>query len=107
MSKTVSIIIITYNRPNDLLELLQSLNKQNSLAALEETLVLNNASTTSYDDVLNFSKKNAELKINFITLPHNLGVAGGRNYLMKLAKGDLLLVLDDDVVFSKPNDFLF
>ena len=105
MGNTVSIIIITYNRPKDLLDLLHSLNKQDSLEDLEETIILDNASTVSYDDVKAFAEQHPRLKTTFISVPENLGVARGRNLLMKRAKGNLLLVLDDDVLFTATSDF--
>ena len=52
MPNRISIIIITYNRAADTLELLQSLSTQENKAEfLEETLVLNNASAENYDAV--------------------------------------------------------
>jgi GT2 family glycosyltransferase len=105
MQERVSILIITYNRPKDLLELLQSLVRQTGLSALEETLILDNASTESYEEIKELGQQHPELKINFITAPENLGVARGRNFLMSRAKGSLYMVLDDDVVLYQPTDF--
>jgi len=48
MTESISILIITYNRPDDLLELLQSIRMQKDISSLKEVLVLNNASTVSY-----------------------------------------------------------
>lgn len=105
MSHRISIIIITYNRPADLLELLENLNGQVGIGeVLEEILILNNASTDDYDAILEFIANNSQLKIKYTFSDENLGVAKGRNELMKVAKGDLLLSLDDDMVFTQPND---
>lgn len=102
---SISILVLTYNRPDDLLDFLKSLQMQrNAQAILEEVLVLNNASTVSYDEVIAFIKDNPQLKINFIQSDENLGVSRGRNKVMSMAKGDWLLVLDDDILFSQPDD---
>jgi GT2 family glycosyltransferase len=105
MPNTVSILIISYNRPDDLLELLQSLSTQKNLSFLTETLILNNASTVSYESVDSFIITQPQLKVNFIKNEENLGVARGRNYLMQKAKGEIFLVLDDDIVLLTENDF--
>jgi GT2 family glycosyltransferase len=99
MNERLSIILITYNRPDDLLELLQSLRRQQGLALIKEVLILNNASTVSYQQVESFIQENPDLKCNYIFSTENLGVSRGRNKLMKMATGELLVVLDDDVLF--------
>lgn len=105
MKETISILIITYNRPDDLLDLLKSLYKQNNLSDLKEVLILNNASTISYKDVEDFIDANPQLKINYTKSSENLGVSRGRNKLMTEAIGEYLLILDDDIVFQHENDF--
>jgi GT2 family glycosyltransferase len=107
MPGTTSILIISYNRPNDLLELLQSLARQEDLSALEETLVLNNASTESYVAIQAFASAHPELKLRYISSTENLGVSRGRNRLMQEARGEYLLVLDDDIVFEATNSFAY
>ncbi len=105
MADKISILIITYNRPADLLDLLKSINTQtNKEPVLEEVLILNNASTVSYNEVADYIKSNPELKANLILSDANSGVAGGRNKLMSIAKAPLMLILDDDTVFTKPTD---
>lgn len=99
MNEVLSLIIITYNRPDDLLELLQSLRKEADITPLKEVLILNNASTVSYEKAESFIAENPDLKINYILSSENLGVSRGRNKLMAMAGGELLLVLDDDIVF--------
>jgi GT2 family glycosyltransferase len=103
MNEVLSLIIITYNRPDDLLDLLQSLRREQDLSALKEVLILNNASTVSYEKVEMFIRQNPALKVNYILSVENLGVSRGRNKLMAMATGGLLLVLDDDIVFHTPN----
>jgi GT2 family glycosyltransferase len=104
MTESISILIITYNRPDDLLELLQSIRMQKDVSALKEVLVLNNASSVSYARVEEFASQNPDLKINYIFSDENLGVSRGRNKLMSMATGDQLLVLDDDILFRQTDD---
>jgi len=105
--QTISISIISYNRPNDLLALLKSLSLQNDLdKCLCETLILNNASTVSYSAIEKYADENPFLKINFINSKENLGVARGRNRLMEIAKGDLLFEIDDDIEFVHPDSMI-
>lgn len=104
MTKQISLLIITYNRPADLLELLQSLATQQRLDLLEEVLVLNNASTVSYSEAEDFIAQHPELKVKYLQSPENLGVSRGRNKLMQMASAPQLLVLDDDILFTGKND---
>ena len=105
MPDRISIQIITYNRPADLLELLINLSNQTDLdKVLEEILILNNASTESYDEVVNYVNTHPELKAKYIWSDINLGVAKGRNKLTQIAKGSLLLNIDDDMVFTDNGD---
>ena len=105
MADRISILIITYNRPADLLELLMNLGEQTNIGeVLEEILILNNASTEPYDDVVNYVDTQPELKAKYILSDSNLGVAKGRNKLIQIAKGSLLLSIDDDMVFTDNAD---
>ena len=107
MSNHISILIITYNRPADLVELLESLLNQESIGEiLEEILILNNASSESYTPVTDFAAANPQLKIQYIWSDENTGVAKGRNWLTKIAKGDILLNIDDDMIFTGPSDLV-
>ena len=105
MPDKISILIITYNRPADLLELLKDLNNQEHKdEVLEEILVLNNNSSDAYAEVENYVQTHPELKAKYLFSDVNLGVAKGRNKLIPMSKGSLLLSIDDDMVFTKPDD---
>ena len=100
----ISILIISYNRPEDALSLLENLQEQNELNAnVGEILLLNNASTVSYKMIENFKEANPNFPLIYFVNDENAGVAKGRNILIKKAKFPLLLVLDDDVVFAEKN----
>jgi GT2 family glycosyltransferase len=97
----LSILIITYNRPEDTLALLQSINNQEGKAKyIKEILLLNNASTLSYKIVEDFIEENRALPVKLTNHSENLGVARGRNFLIEKSTGKFLLVLDDDVIFE-------
>ena len=107
MAERISILIITYNRPADLLELLINLGEQTGTnEVLEEILILNNASTEPYDEVVNYVNTHPQLKAQYILSDTNLGVAKGRNKLMEIARGGLFLNIDDDMAFTDPDDLL-
>lgn len=99
--KPLSFIIITYNRPEDTLELLyniSSLNRANEL--LEDIIVLNNASTANYNEVKEYIEDNDHLPFIYLDAPSNLGVTKGRNYALQFAKGDICIFLDDDAILE-------
>lgn len=100
----ISIIIITYNRPEDTLELLQGISRLNQQEELlHEVVLLNNASTVSYDAVKEFIAVKGAEKWKWLDAAENLGVSRGRNHAAKLATGDILFFLDDDIVIEDPD----
>ncbi len=100
----LSILIISYNRADDALILLENLKAQNRFNEnVGEILLLNNASSDSYQILKNFKEKNPGFPLVYFENDENSGVAKGRNFLIKKAKFPLLLVLDDDVVFADKN----
>ena len=102
MKPTISILIITYNRVDDTIALLESIKQQINLNQhVGEILLLNNASTTSYKEIEDFVQSNPQMLIEYIPHKENLGVARGRNFLIEKARFPYLFVLDDDVVFAR------
>lgn len=102
--KPIAIIVITYNRPADMLALLHNIaTLDEKEALLEEVIVVNNASTADYSEVEEFIKKNPVLPVQYIFSNENLGVAKGRNYAVTHAKADLLVMLDDDAELENKN----
>jgi GT2 family glycosyltransferase len=99
--KPLSFIIITYNRPDDALELLQNiagLDEASSL--LEEIILVNNQSTASYQKVEEYVKSNTSLPFKYIVAPENFGVTKGRNFALGFATAPILILLDDDAVLQ-------
>jgi GT2 family glycosyltransferase len=96
-----SFIIITYNRPADVLELLENISQLDRAAELlHEVIIVNNASTEDYRAVKNYISQNQQFPFRYYDAPGNLGVARGRNFALKKATGDILIMLDDDAVLQ-------
>jgi len=99
--KPLSFVIITYNRPEDTLELLQNISTLNDAAALlQDVIVVNNASTADYTAVKNYVADNTTLPFQYLDAPSNLGVTKGRNFALQFAKGEIIIFLDDDAVLQ-------
>ncbi|MBL7743844.1 MAG: glycosyltransferase family 2 protein [Chitinophagaceae bacterium] len=99
--KPLSFIIITYNRPDDALELLQNIAGLNeAVSLLEEIILVNNRSTVSYEKVQAYVRSQPSMPFKYIDAPENLGVARGRNFALKFATAPILILLDDDAVLQ-------
>lgn len=99
--KPLSFIIITYNRPDDALELLQNIaTLDGAMSLLEEIILVNNKSSVSYSKVEAYIKQETHLPFKYIEAPENLGVARGRNFALRYATAPVLILLDDDAVLQ-------
>jgi GT2 family glycosyltransferase len=99
--KPLSFIIITYNRPADMLELLKNISQLHRAAELlEDVVVLNNASTEDYSDVRTYIATRPDMPFVYVDAPDNLGVAKGRNYALRKGKAPIVIMLDDDAVLQ-------
>lgn len=99
--KPISFIIITYNRPGDALELLKNIAALDDAAELlQEIVLVNNCSVTSYSEVEEFIAANGDLPFRYLLAPENLGVARGRNFALRFATAPILILLDDDAVLQ-------
>ncbi len=99
--KPLSFIIITYNRPADMLELLQNISQlDHATALLEEVIVVNNASTEDYNEVKKYIAEHPLFPFRYFDAPGNLGVARGRNYALQKGSAPICIMLDDDAVMG-------
>jgi GT2 family glycosyltransferase len=87
---TLSIIILSHNRPDALEKTLSALTSDPALKGAE-IIVADNASNEGTLDRLRVKFRDAR----FIDLPENKGIAGF-NAGVSRAKGDVVLILDDD-----------
>jgi glycosyltransferase involved in cell wall biosynthesis len=86
----VSVVVPTYNRPYPLAELLESLNRQTY--RYFEVIVVNDGGE-HVDDVVALYP---ELCIHLIHCRDNVGHVEARNIGVKAAKGELIMLCDDD-----------
>ncbi|WP_336514380.1 glycosyltransferase family 2 protein [Pollutibacter soli] len=95
--KPLAFIIITYNRPEDLLALVKNICQLNEAASLlEEIIIINNSSQVSYSEAESFIKQNTTFPFKYIYSEENLGVARGRNFAITQSTAPILIMLDDD-----------
>lgn len=88
-----SIVVPVYNRPNEILELLESLTHQ-TLSDFEVVIIEDGSTEKSDLITASFSDK---LTISYYFKP-NSGPGDSRNYGMKRAKGNYFLILDSDCI---------
>ena len=91
---TLSVLILTHNRPHELSRCLSSLKKEKM--NLTEIIILDNGSEPPIERAIwtDFPK------IKWIRSEKNIGVAAGRNVLASHAIGSLLWFLDDDATLG-------
>lgn len=95
----VSIVVITYNRRQEIEECVNLLLKNSD--SFYELLLINNNSEDRTSDYLN-SIQDIE-KVKIFNLNENLGISGGRNFGAKEASGDIFVFIDDDAEFFTDN----
>lgn len=95
----LGIYLLSFNRKQELFKVISSFyNLIND--TVYEAFVLDQCSTDGSRDMI---KKNFPLiKLYFIN--RNLGVAGGRDYLIKKSNSDICVFLDDDSYFKNQDD---
>ena len=100
---SISIVIITYNRPDDMLELIQNISSLEDQDLLADIVIVNNQSTKDYSAVEQLIGQNSHLPFRYEMVEENLGVSRGRNHAIKKSTGDILVFLDDDALFENKN----
>jgi GT2 family glycosyltransferase len=97
--KPLSFVIITYNRPNDMLALAENISGLDGLGDLvEEVIIVNNRSSLSYQPVENFIAAHPAIPFRYMVASENLGVSRGRNFAVRLSTAPILVFLDDDAL---------
>ncbi len=94
MQLSISFIVPVYNRPDEIDELLQSLQKQTTKEPFE-VVIVEDGSTLKSDDIVN--KYQTKLDISYYFKP-NSGPGDSRNFGMKKAKGNYFIILDSDCI---------
>ena len=101
-SKKVVAVIVTYNRCNLLLEALNSLINQRRPP--QKIIIVNNASTDETEDLLRVNGWTNHSDILLISLPINMGGAGGFNIGLRKAYelgAEWIWIMDDDCIPEK------
>ncbi|NVO01809.1 MAG: glycosyltransferase [Bacteroidetes bacterium] len=88
-----SIIIPVYNRPDEITELLESLEKQSYQNF--EVLIIEDGSTQKSDHIIESFSKKLDVKYFF---KENTGRSFTRNYGMERATGDYFILFDSDCI---------
>jgi len=91
-----SVIIPVYNRPEELRELLLSVNRQN-FTDLEVVVIEDGSTNDSSKIIADFRDK---LQIQYL-VQSNTGQGFARNNGMKIAVGDFFVILDSDVILPQ------
>jgi len=95
-----SVIIPTYNRADEINELLNSLLNQTIDDSLFEILIVDDGSTDNTKEIVNKIKSKSSLNITFLRQDHK-GPGEARNYGMQEAKGEYFLFIDSDCIADK------
>ena len=92
-----SVIVATYNRRNELRELLESLEKQTLPREHFEVVIVDDGSTDGTQEWLREHEKESSLRLHFLQ-QKNAGPAAARNRGMKEASGDFFIFIDSDCI---------
>lgn len=102
--KPVSLVIITYNRPDDALDLARNIAGLEGLAEwVEDVVIVNNRSTVPYAVLEDFMVSHPDVPWRYILARENLGVSRGRNFALGLSQAPYVVFLDDDALFRNPD----
>lgn len=94
-----SVIVATYNRRNELRELLQSLEEQTLSKDSFEVVIVDDGSTDGTADWIAEFRKHSPLEVQFFQ-QENHGPAAARNRGMEEASGDCFVFIDSDCIAS-------
>ncbi len=94
----LSIIILTFNQKDITLRCLDSLDSYMRKHPDDEIVLVDNGSTDSTTQGVISRQYEWQTRLSIVNLPHNLGVAAGRNRGLLIAKGDILMLLDNDTL---------
>ena len=95
----LSFVIITYNRPEDMLALAENISGLEGLDDLvEEVIIVNNRSSVDYRLVEDFIAAHPAVPFRYFVTTENLGVSRGRNYAVRQSVAPILVFLDDDAL---------
>jgi len=94
----VSVLICSRERPNALMRCLQSVLQQDYPYITQILILDDNSKTCDLAEIVGSTLKDS--RIQWFRSNVSLGVAGGRNFLMERAEGDIFIIIDDDAYFA-------
>jgi GT2 family glycosyltransferase len=97
-SPLVSIIVVTYNNENDIVDCLGSILDQD-LQDFEVIVVDNSSSDRTAGKIIDTFGKNEKVKL--VQSRENTGYAGGNNIGFQHSKGELAVLLNPDLIVDK------
>ncbi|NON63046.1 glycosyltransferase family 2 protein [Acidianus sp. RZ1] len=97
----VSIIIPTSNASDTIFEVLDSIRKQDYKEI--EIIVVDNGSIDSTGEIVKKMKEEMNLPLRYMYFKDKLGHAGAINKGIEESKGDVILILHDDMVLGEEN----
>ena len=97
-SVPLSVVILTCNRKDVLTELLDDLRKQTLYGQFEIIVVDNHSQDGTCETIASTYPE-----VRCLRLSENRG-CGGRNVGIQEAREDIIVTLDDDIVFSRPDE---
>lgn len=93
-----SAIITVYNGEEFIFKAIESV--KNQTYSNFELIIVNNGSNDNTHEIVNeFIKENKQIVVNYIVLPINKGISGGRNVGIYKAKGEYICFLDADDIW--------
>ncbi len=96
----VSVIVLTYNNETMNRQCIDSILNQTAYASYE-LIIVDNHSTDSTVDYLEELQRQKLPRVTVILNEENLGFAGGNNCGIRCAKGDYILLLNNDTVVTR------
>ena len=98
----IDVVVVTYNRCVDVIETIQSIQARDASKVIDRLIVVNNASEDETEKLLGeLHYDNLEVH----NLTSNLGCPGGRNFGIKKASQDIIVLVDDDIEFITDDGF--
>ena len=95
-----SVIVPTFNRADEINELLLSLVGQSINKSHFQVLIVDDGSIDNTEEIVNKFINDNKLNLRFLKQDHN-GPGEARNYGMREAKGEYLLFIDSDCIADK------
>ncbi len=97
MFPRVSIIVLSYNNASMTIQCLESIRQRSFYPSLEYIVVDNASESSEFKKIQAYCKK---WNISFVPNSTNEGFARGNNIGMKMAKGDFIILLNNDTVVT-------